>query len=180
MTVSDDGRIWAGIRAHLDAVGELAPSPRLDDVIRVRVPSRGGGLRLASALLVTAVAVGGAALLALREIPQFRGGAGDAPVACVTMALEDHGSVTAFFASTVGAIRAVPAARNDEQLATYPSDGAASICYIDGQIPKGPPIPPDPSATVPPSFDRAVLVVIGQDTFMVAAGYRQNLPIKAP
>jgi hypothetical protein len=101
-----------------------------------------------------------------------------APAACVAMAQDDRGTVVAAFLSTVGAIRRLPAVRDNPQLSRYDSDQPATVCYIDGDIPKGP--PPGPSGTIPPSFDRAVLVIVDQDSIFVAAGYRENLPIQAP
>jgi hypothetical protein len=86
--------------------------------------------------------------------------------------------VSAAFTSTIGAIQKLPTVAGNSQLNGYSSDQSATVCYIDGQIPKGP--PPGTSGTIPPSFDRAVVVVVGQDTIFVAAGYSQNLPIQAP
>jgi hypothetical protein len=86
--------------------------------------------------------------------------------------------VSAAFTSTVSAIQKLPAVANNPQLDGYSSDQAATVCYIDGQIPKGP--PPGTSGTIPPSFDRAVVVVVGQDTIFISAGYSQDLPIQAP
>jgi hypothetical protein len=103
-----------------------------------------------------------------------------APEACVSAAINDGGTVAAAFDSTVGAIRRLPAARDNPQLSAYASDEPAVVCYIDGQIPKGPPPPANPSITLPPSFDRAVLVVVGSDVLFIAAGYRDSLPIQPP
>jgi len=105
------------------------------------------------------------------------GALGGAPAACLSAARDDNGTVVAFFSSTVGAIRKLPTAVQNQNLAAHADSEAATVCYIDGEIPKGP--PPPISGTVPPSFDRAVMVVVGEDAFMVAAGYRQNLPIQA-
>ncbi len=101
-----------------------------------------------------------------------------APEACLSVASDDHGSVVAFFASTVGAIRTLSTAAQSQNLAAHASSEPATVCYIDGEIPKGP--PPPQSGTVPRSFDRVVVVVVGQDVIPVAAGYHQNLPIQAP
>jgi hypothetical protein len=100
------------------------------------------------------------------------------PAACLSVAGDDRGTEVAFFPSTVGAIRRLPAASASEDLAAHDDSKQATLCYIDGAIPKGP--PPPPSGTTPPSFDRAVVVVVGQDAITVAAGYRQNLAIQAP
>ena len=86
--------------------------------------------------------------------------------------------MAAWFPSTIGAIRALPAVSGNPQLARYSADQSATVCYIDGQIPKDP--PPPMSGTIPPSFDRAVVVVVDQNAIFVSAGYRQNLPIESP
>ena len=101
-----------------------------------------------------------------------------APAACLSVASDDQGTVVAFFASTVGAIRTLPTAAPNQNLAAHASSEPATVCYIDGLIPKGP--PPPPSGTIPPSFDRAVVVVVGQEVITVAAGYQERLPIQAP
>jgi hypothetical protein len=102
------------------------------------------------------------------------------PAACVTTAREDGGTVAAAFPSTVGAIRRLPIVNNNPQLSGFAADEPATVCYVDGQIAKGPPPPDDATATIPPSFDRAVLVVVGHAAIFIAAGYRQNLPVQAP
>jgi hypothetical protein len=101
-----------------------------------------------------------------------------APARCLEVAREDAGSVSAFFTSTVGAVRSLPAVQNNPQLARYAAAQAATLCYIDGQIPKAP--PPQPSATLSPPFNRAVVVVVGDDVIFAAAGYQANLAIERP
>src|SRR3954469_7504907 len=66
-------------------------------------------------------------------------GVGTPPAACLSVASDDHGSVAAFFASTVGAIRRLPIAAANENLAAHGDGEQATVCYIDGAIPKGPP-----------------------------------------
>lgn len=107
-----------------------------------------------------------------------KGTAGQPPAPCATAAQDYQGTVTAFFASTVGAIRRLPAVDNNPQLAAYADDREATICYVDGQISKGP-FPPM-TGTAPPSFDRAVIVVVDQNAILVEAGYQANIPIQSP
>jgi hypothetical protein len=100
------------------------------------------------------------------------------PPAGCRSADDDSGSVAAAFASNVGAIRRLPAVANNAQLSAYADDEAATVCYIDGEIPKAP--PPPSSGSIPPSFDRAVVVVVGDEGYFIAAGYQQGLSIQAP
>lgn len=100
------------------------------------------------------------------------------PSACVKAAQDVQGSVVAFSRSTVRAIQLLPAVNSNPQLDSYPSDEAAIICYIDGAIQKAP--PPPATGPIPPPFDRAVFVVVGSTSILIAAGYRQNLPTQSP
>lgn len=100
------------------------------------------------------------------------------PAACLTAAAGYEGSVAAAFASSVGAIRDLPAVAKNPQLDSFAPTQEATVCYIDGEIAKGPPLPAN--GTVPPSFDRAVVVVVGDKQIPVAFGYRRSLPIQAP
>ena len=100
------------------------------------------------------------------------------PTACLTAAHGNSGVVAAWFQSKVGTVRQLPYARSLPQLANYAIDEDAALCYIDGQIPKGP--PPPQSGTIPPSFDREVIVVIRDQAYFVSAGYRRNMAIETP
>ncbi len=135
--------------------------------------------RLQRPVLVLLPALLAACVGSATATPPFPGqSAPSPPTACLTTARDDHGVVAAWFPSTIGAIRALPAVSGNPLLARYSADQSATVCYIDGQIPKGP--PPPASGTIAPSFDRAVVVVVDQNAIFVAAGYRQNLPIESP
>lgn len=59
-----------------------------------------------------------------------------------------------------------------------PEETPAAACYLDGPVPKGP--PPAMDGTVQPSFDRRLVIATeGAASFMVSAGYRDNLPAEA-
>jgi hypothetical protein len=100
------------------------------------------------------------------------------PAACITAAHDDQGMVAASYRSTVGVIQQLPYARGDPQLADHAASEEATVCYIDGHIPKGP--PPPSSGTNPPSFDREVLVVIGDQSYPLVLGYQRDIPIQIP
>ena len=84
----------------------------------------------------------------------------------------------AAFRSTVGAIRGLPAVHDNPQLGEYPADEEATVCYVDGRVAKSP--PPPASGTPYPSFNRTVLVVVGDDLYFVTAGYQDRIEIVAP
>jgi hypothetical protein len=87
--------------------------------------------------------------------------------------------VVGSFATTVGASRALQAFPvSPAPWPTLSAGHAAVLCYIDGQIPKGP--PPDANGSVPPSFDRGIYAVVDGVSSLVEAGYRDHLPIIAP
>ena len=98
---------------------------------------------------------------------------------CAASAVDYNGHVAGSFVTTIGAIRAV--SMLEIQPGRWPGladSHSAVLCYIEGQIPKGP--PPRPSESIPPSFDRAVIVVIDGQAELVMAGYRDQVPIVAP
>jgi hypothetical protein len=98
---------------------------------------------------------------------------------CAAAATQYNGQVTRSFVTTIGAILAVPMLHI--QSGRWPglaNSHTAVLCYIDGQIPMGP--PPPASGSIPPSFDRAVIVVIDGQIEPLMAGYRDQVPIVAP
>jgi hypothetical protein len=100
-----------------------------------------------------------------------------APDACRVLARDYSGSVVAAFSGTLGAIRLLPEVGDNPQLAGHEDGEPATVCYVDGSIPKGP--PPMEDGSIPPSFDRAVMVVVGDEAFTIALGYRERIPIQA-
>ncbi len=99
---------------------------------------------------------------------------------CAAAAADYDGVVAGSFITTVGAIRSLdePQRLEPQRWPDLPDGHPAALCYIDGQIPKGP--PPPISGTIPPSFDRAVIAVVDGQSDLIMAGYRDNLPVVAP
>lgn len=98
---------------------------------------------------------------------------------CAASAAAYNGVVAGSFVTTVGSIRALDQLHIEPQRwPGIPDSHPAVLCYIDGQIPKGP--PPPISGTIPPSFDRAVIAVVDGQSDLIMAGYRDNLPVVAP
>jgi hypothetical protein len=98
---------------------------------------------------------------------------------CSASAVAYSGRVIASFVTTIGAIRAMPLnAHHSDLWPGLPGDSAAVLCYIDGEIAKGPPdmVP----GTGRPTFDRAAIVVVDGRSDLIAAGYRENLSAVAP
>jgi hypothetical protein len=130
-----------------------------------------------AALAVTGCADVGSA--ASRSVPPSLQSLASAADPCAASAGNYNGHAAGSFVTTVGAIRALEAAGIESQWwRGLPDSHPAVLCYIDGQIPKGP--PPPMSGTVPPSFDRAVIAVIDGQPDLIMAGYRDNLPVVAP
>jgi hypothetical protein len=93
---------------------------------------------------------------------------------CAIVASRDYGTsarVVGAFDTTISGLREF-----SPWLGPLPSgmaDGhAATLCYIDGDIPKSPP------GGVP--YDRAVVGVIDGQVVMLIAGYRDSLPVQSP
>lgn len=103
---------------------------------------------------------------------------GEPPTDCRAYADEVRGTVVASYPSTIAAIRELRAVEDNPQLAGLAEDQQATVCYVDGDIPMAP--PPNAGGEVQPSFDRAVLVVIGGETVPVALGYADEIPVEAP
>ena len=99
--------------------------------------------------------------------------------ACAAPALEYEGIVVGAFNTTIGAIRSLePLAVDPARWPDLAPDHRAVLCYIDAPIGKAPPPPIDGPPAEP--FDRIVVAVVDGFTQMVAAGYRDRLPVTAP
>ncbi len=97
---------------------------------------------------------------------------------CTAAAQSVGGKVAASFNTTIAKLRAMPQLSVQPQLASYADTQAVALCYVDGAIPKGP--PPGPDGSIPPSYDRAVFVVVGGHYQFLMAWYREDLPATAP
>lgn len=99
------------------------------------------------------------------------------PLACAKLAQDDKGIVAAFFTATVGAIKRLPAVDDSPQLTGYADEQVATVCYVDGNVPKA---PPPRGGSIAPSYDRAVMVVVGDTAMQVTLGYKTDIPTTAP
>jgi hypothetical protein len=99
--------------------------------------------------------------------------------ACSRAAGEYNGSVAGSYATTVGYIRRLGLSGEPARWPDLAPDHPAVLCYVDGQIAKGPPSPRD-GQTAAASFDRAAVAVVDGHVELIIAGYRSNLPVRAP
>lgn len=88
------------------------------------------------------------------------------------------GTVVAAFTTTVAEIQQLPVVGDSALLAEYAGEQAATLCYVDGELSED--AAPAPSGTASPSFDRAMLVVVGDATVLVWRGYQSEMLIQAP
>ena len=98
---------------------------------------------------------------------------------CAGPARAYSGTLVGSFNTTVGAIRALePRTRVPQRWPDLAPDHPAVLCYIDGEIGKGPPV--GPNDEVPQAFNRAVVAIVDGDSELVVAGYQDQLPVRAP
>lgn len=98
---------------------------------------------------------------------------------CAGVARDYSGSAVGSFNTTVGSIRALePRPGQPQRWPDFAPDHPAVLCYIDGQIAKGP--PPGPNGEVSKSFDRTVVAIVDGQSELIIAGYRDQLPVRAP
>lgn len=100
----------------------------------------------------------------------------DPASACAEQAA-DYGpnfSVAGAFATSAGRIRTLYPTAGEQ----IPETGETIVlCYLDGELPKGP--PPDGGA-IPPSFDRAVVAVVNETAVPLVLGYQNDIPVADP
>lgn len=100
-------------------------------------------------------------------------------LACASSGYANGKELVGAFATTVGEVRATIQGGSGGPIPPeVPDSEFAVLCYFDGEIPKGP--PPDPSGTPQPSFDRIIVAVVGGDSTMIVAGYRDRLAVVDP
>ena len=147
-------------------------------------------MRAAGVLLVVALAgCGSDRASTVSSMPPLAGGSAHA--VCETPADEGGGTVVGAFPATVAEVRTnmdAPHGAGEDPAAARPGayeypagwddlaeDTPAATCYLDGPVAKGP--PPAMDGTIPPSFDRRlVIAAVGVKSFMVSAGYMNNMP----
>jgi hypothetical protein len=52
------------------------------------------------------------------------------------------------------------------------------LCYLDGELPKGP--PPNDGGEIPPSYDRAVVAVVSETAVSLVLGYQDDISVIDP
>lgn len=98
---------------------------------------------------------------------------------CAGPARDYAGTVVGAFNTTVAAIRALePRQAVPQRWPDLAADHPAVLCYIDGEVAKAP--PPGPDGEVRPPFDRAVVAIVDGQSELIIAGYRDQLPVRAP
>lgn len=97
---------------------------------------------------------------------------------CAPSARDYAGTVVGSFNTTVGAIRRLDGLAEPARWPGIAPDRPAVLCFIDAEIAKGP--PPGPKGEIRDPFDRIVIGVVDGKGEMIMAGYRDQLPVKAP
>ena len=97
----------------------------------------------------------------------------DAAEVCASVAPNWNGTVLAAFSTNLAGVRARTLSNySPDRWDNQPDSTPATLCYIDGSIPKSP-----PNGT---PFDRAIIAVVGAKVDLIAAGYRDQMAIKSP
>ncbi|MGI8828279.1 MAG: hypothetical protein ACR2I5_00715 [Candidatus Limnocylindria bacterium] len=94
----------------------------------------------------------------------------------------DYGSgveVSGAFVTTAARVRSLyPNAAQMIPEAEEPDHALIVLCYLDGALPKGP--PPTEDGQPPPSFDRAVIAVVGETGIPLTMGYQEHIRVADP
>ncbi len=85
--------------------------------------------------------------------------------------------VAASFATTVGRVRDVLPTSTGIIPAQESDTTPAFLCYLDGEFPKA---PPPVNGVIQPSYDRGIVVVVGDFHSLLMAGYRSDVLIEDP
>lgn len=87
--------------------------------------------------------------------------------------------VAGAFATTAERVTAIyPDAPQQIAASGAADDEGVTLCYLDGELPKGP--PPDDGGVIPRSFDRAVVAVIRDVSVPLVLGYAEDVPVADP
>jgi hypothetical protein len=87
--------------------------------------------------------------------------------------------VVGAFPTTISRLRLLESREGQPtQWAEMPGDHLAVLCYIDAQIAKAP--PPGPTGEARDPYDRILIAVVDGMPTLLAAGYRDTLPVQAP
>ena len=100
---------------------------------------------------------------------------------CAGVAREYSGwhRVVGSFNTTVGAVRALePRMGQPQRWPDLAPDHPAVLCYIDGEIPKGPPAGPNAEATK--DYHRAAVAILDCQSALIIAGYQDKFPLQPP
>jgi len=104
----------------------------------------------------------------------------DPPRTCVQQAAE-YGpdfSVAGAFATTASRVRSLYPTASEVLPETDGADGETVVlCYLDGELPKGPPPAGD---EIPPSYDRVVVAVLNEMGTPLVMGYQVDIQVTDP
>lgn len=88
-------------------------------------------------------------------------------------------SVAGAFATTAGRVRSLyPTANQLIPEGVEPDGETVILCYLDGELPKGP--PPIGGGEIEPNFDRAVVAVVNETATPLLMGYRDDIAVRDP
>jgi len=98
---------------------------------------------------------------------------GPAAIACDALEISQPARTVGAYLTTLGSAQALMPSRHPTLYPELDREHPVVLCYMDVHIAKGPPYGG-------PAFDRALYVIIDGESEMLAAGYRDSLPARAP